>query len=946
MVQIQQSLHTTQQSERPIQLREGDVYRVTVKEQKGNNEALLSVRGREVAAKFDGRIPSGERTTVQVLGSEADRIRVRVLHDEGGRGTQQAKTHEKGHQQGVTQTLRQLGIQQPTPELRQAAAIVLDKGVALSKEAVRDLQKYMNEGQSDLRIQTVQALANKRLEVTSVHLRAIHETLHGRPINSVLTDLAKEIDRDFKVDPAERERLERPTQAQAIREVRQNVHEARTVEQASEQVERRLIQSGRVSREQAGQLERVTLHARTDAASGQERTGVERMIQALEHLEREARGLQDRGQAAQTREGNGSRIVDQITQVRNEIPGESIQRAAERVQHLANLSQIDREFSRSIDRAVTESRHLDQISNERLIQSLQQAERSTSNEGTSQALANVRQQIVHGGLTHSVSEKIETIIRQMTSSDAQTSHQLSKSLRQAIQLQNVANDRLQQALNAVEQSIKTEALSKEKANENLHANNLREATKEAETTLRREASLERAIQKVDSLLSGHPVLTAEEQNKFRQSISEAREWQQQGRELKSRQEIAKAIEDIKQINQLRPQETTTYTQNEAFQTSVDMASKSIAVTTVTEKMAQMASDFKKLQRDITRNLDLVNRQIEQFRSQAQPQAKPLLETTIKNLDNAILKSEMMLLSDMKTERQLMLASSQLAEAKKLLARGKYREANEIVRNVKQQVERLQFQPSETRVKHYTAANEQALRELQTPNQSFRSKYTETARGPVQEGSPRAMFEMVRNAGLNRDSEIAMQLASGREQHESSERNLKSILMQLARGEEEGSRVQQLANQALSNVTGQQLLSRSEQQSNLQSLYFQLPLLLEDKVENLQVYVNSRNEGQQVDWENCSLYFLMETPKMGEIGIVVSAAERQLSITLKNNKADFQQKMKPLVGMAVTKLSEIGYSINGINYSQLNNKSEESADNEGLESPQQPVFGEKGFDYKI
>jgi hypothetical protein len=209
-----------------------------------------------------------------------------------------------------------------------------------------------------------------------------------------------------------------------------------------------------------------------------------------------------------------------------------------------------------------------------------------------------------------------------------------------------------------------------------------------------------------------------------------------------------------------------------------------------------------------------------------------------------------------------------------------------------------------------------------------------------------MFEMVRNLGLNRDSEVAQFLASGREQQqqEASQRNLKTTLMQLAQDSDEESRVQKLANQALSNITGQQLMSRSDQQGNLQSLYFQLPLLLQEKVDNLQVFVNSRNENEQVDWENCSLYFLMETPKMGEIGILVSATERQIAVTLKSDKTDFESKMKPLVDLATERLTEIGYVVKGITYSKLKNEVKQG--NETDTHDQQPIFGEKGFDYKI
>ncbi len=65
----------------------------------------------------------------------------------------------------------------------------------------------------------------------------------------------------------------------------------------------------------------------------------------------------------------------------------------------------------------------------------------------------------------------------------------------------------------------------------------------------------------------------------------------------------------------------------------------------------------------------MERVINTFKKNAYPQAKQMLETTISKLDNAILKSDMMLFTDMKTEKQLMNASTQLAEAKKLLAKG-------------------------------------------------------------------------------------------------------------------------------------------------------------------------------------------------------------------------------------------------------------------------------------
>ncbi|TWI57874.1 hypothetical protein [Halalkalibacter nanhaiisediminis] len=765
-MQIQHQVHTAaQQPERAAQLREGDVYRATIKERKGNDEAVLSIRGREVVAKFEGGIPASDRATIQVTEPQGDVIRVKTLHADG----QQPRTNEQGstgRQQELNQTLRQLGVQQPTPELRQAASILMDKGIPLTKEAVQELQRFMNEGKPEERLQTVQAIANKRLEVTANHLRAVHEALHGRPLNQVMTDLAREMDPEFKPQPVERE-------------------------------------------------------------------GVER-------------------------DANRSREV----------------------------------------------------------------------------------------MPQSAREHIDTLMRQNGAFSSGTIEQVERTMRQPEQLHQLAREQLSGSLSTLSTSVQGNQAQLQQTL------SLLEVVNHAEKTLQREPSLEKVLQQIQSQLSGHQELTEAIETDLNKVMESARDFQEKGRELKARQELSTMIQQIKEVAKTSEMqsltvEANTYVQNEQFQTSVEMTSKSIAVTTVTEKLAQMTADFKSLQRDITRNLDLVNRQIEQFRSQAQHHSKPLLETTIKKLDNAILRSEMMLLADMRTERQLMQASSQLHEAKKLLGKGRHQEANRIVREVQQLVEQLNFKPSETKIMHYTAANERALREAQLPSQSFTSQLNETARGPVQEGSPRAMFEMVRGLGLNRDSEVAQQLASGRDQQQqdSSQRDLKTTLLQLARGEEEGSRVQQLASQALNNVTGQQLLSRSDQQGNLQSMFFQLPFLLEKKVENLQVFVNSRNEGQQVDWENCSLYFLMETPKMGEIGIVVSATERQLSVTLKNDKADFQAKMEPLVEMAVEKLGEIGYSINGIKYTHLSSETEKT-EQETEKSRQQPVFTEKGFDFKI
>ena len=144
-------------------------------------------------------------------------------------------------------------------------------------------------------------------------------------------------------------------------------------------------------------------------------------------------------------------------------------------------------------------------------------------------------------------------------------------------------------------------------------------------------------------------------------------------------------------------------------------------------------------------------------------------------------------------------------------------------------------------------------------------------------------------------------------------------MKLAQGEgqESNPKVAQQAEQALTNLTGQQLLSKSDGNGTLQSMFFNLPLLLGGKPEDLQVFINSKNEGQQVEWENCNIYFLLETKKLGDVGILLNSTDRNLSITIKNDLPGFKEKIEPLASLTKEKLQEVGYSVSSINFTRMN-----------------------------
>ena len=158
---------------------------------------------------------------------------------------------------------------------------------------------------------------------------------------------------------------------------------------------------------------------------------------------------------------------------------------------------------------------------------------------------------------------------------------------------------------------------------------------------------------------------------------------------------------------------------------------------------------------MTRNLDQAERIINNFKQHAYPHAKQVLEKVISKLDKTILKSDMMLFTDMKTEKQLLQASTQFAEAKKLLSKGNHAEASKIVRDVKNMMDSINFKPSDQKIVHYVKGENEALQHRSPTGQLLTKMSDATYQGS--EPSPRAMYDMVRSLGLNHESDVANSL---------------------------------------------------------------------------------------------------------------------------------------------------------------------------------------------
>ena len=120
-------------------------------------------------------------------------------------------------------------------------------------------------------------------------------------------------------------------------------------------------------------------------------------------------------------------------------------------------------------------------------------------------------------------------------------------------------------------------------------------------------------------LSGLDPQTAQ---KLENTLSQAIQLKDQGRELAARQLLANELTEIgkklaksePQINSTASQEAVQYDMNEQLQ-ALNLSTKDILVTRISQKLAQATADFRKLKRDLTRNLNQVEHSLNTIQKQ-------------------------------------------------------------------------------------------------------------------------------------------------------------------------------------------------------------------------------------------------------------------------------------------------------------------------------------------
>ncbi|MBB6282019.1 hypothetical protein [Geobacillus subterraneus] len=956
---------TTIAPDQPLVLQKGETYDAGIKEKKGD-EAVVHLKGTDVRVRTEGEWPQKGRVTIKIIGEQE--------------GVPVARIVSRPPQEANEQAVRFSASEPLSTELRQVEAWLQKHGQPLTKETVSTLRTFFTEvpGTIEQKLDTVRAVINKKLELTSTHLAAVHEALHGKPLGEQFAEIANQLAPTFTLARREEQDVtkevpQNPTVAadqferQAgrtgraladetallLQQVREQAAREPNLSKAVEYVRQQVVHAPNVDRNVAEPVDRALREVVQLQRQGREGEARARLNEALVKAEQSVRTSETTVRSVNDVFQPSPELMKQIRAIRAEaVRTPNLSHTLSQVQKLlAEHSELPGDIRQKIETVLKETTWLQQAGQHaaartHLVRQLAQIESiaatvngqssvvqppSSVNETTAPFKMTAVDPIsVSSGMTAGRGQEGTSrrsavpLLEQSGDIDA-----IGDGLRHAASLTNSLNEVVDDAGN-VDQPI-----------EQLH-----EAIRRAIQSLQQEPHLEKALDAVAADIAeafrAHPHW----EQAWADSLASAQTLMEKGREFAARQTVLKTLNEIEaslpSASTDRPLDVDTLFDG-PWQAALSLESKNFLVQTVTKKMAQAALDFKTVKRDVMRQLETVTQLTENNSPAARLQAASMLEMAITQLDNAILKSDIMLFTDMGTEKQLMKASSALAEAKKRLRQGDAAGARNIVSEVKNILANIVFKPSEAKVKHFVRMQGETKADL---SKAFLEQVNQVMQPPADGPSARHMFDTIRRLGLTHDHEAAEWLVLRGNQEESTLQNMKEVLLRLAQGGSES--VARQAEQALTNLTGQQLLNKWDGTAGWQSFFFTLPLLWQSEVQNVNVYINARQHGERIDWENCQLYFLLETRKLGDLGILLHANERNLSITLRNDRDDFADKAKPFIDKAKEKLEEIGYRVAAVNVTKLTNDAQRKDEQPSPAPSARPYrrFAERGYDVTI
>lgn len=372
-----------------------------------------------------------------------------------------------------------------------------------------------------------------------------------------------------------------------------------------------------------------------------------------------------------------------------------------------------------------------------------------------------------------------------------------------------------------------------------------------------------------------------------------------------------------------------------------------------------------LQETITPKLIAVKENFEQFKRQtlttlaqlSNPQ-KPLsaeqravaLNKLIDQLDQAIMKSEIGLYIDIKAERDLLRQSGQLADARQALTSGQLQRSEQIVQDVVKVIDEMTFKP--TIQKAIAVGNPLNISSEEVHyNDIVKWAKTGVEQFSGSEKSVASLTQYLRRLGVNHETEIYQKVFGSAEKNQATSQksleNLKSMLLQLAGKGEEG-KEEAPAQKLLSHINGQQINLKINDKSQVQTLLLNVPMSMQGHISDVKVFIKSQADDLKADWQNFNMFFVLDTKKLGDIGIKVAAIDKKVRIDIYNDRSSAQAEVAPLTAGLKDYVEQVGFSVSGIHFAAWGQNHPNTYKAAPVNKAPTPNYqpSEKGFDFTI
>lgn len=356
--------------------------------------------------------------------------------------------------------------------------------------------------------------------------------------------------------------------------------------------------------------------------------------------------------------------------------------------------------------------------------------------------------------------------------------------------------------------------------------------------------------------------------------------------------------------------------------------KQYLVMETTERIIEVKDDFSAFQKEIVEAL----RPLVEGETVTKSDLNNVMSKAIEKLDHVLMKSDIPLYTSMKDEKKLILMSSDLQEAQKLVNKGQYAEAKSIITSVSTSLNEMVFNPHKRHVQGFV----KDMTQLELKADDFYYQKSDIEIGA------RGVNEYLKGLGLNYDSDVAEKLLGPVEEKPQIKDNLKQVLLELKETFEKESdeKIAAAIDKNLDNLNGQQLLNKEPNRNQEQTLHLNIPIVLADEMKDLKLFVQSRDANNRMDWENCTLYFAVDTGKYGKTGIRIKIQNRSTQVQVINNNEEFKEKVGPLIEEMFSNLSDVGFVKGGTEYKS----DEDEKQGVSIDDSRKILAAGKGYDF--